>query len=46
MVILRAKQIDKTSKSKLFEDPYEVCLNAMDPPSIEEISYAIKMLLR
>ena len=29
MVILRAKQIDKTSGSNLFEDPYEVMFNAI-----------------
>lgn len=29
MVILRAKQIDKTYKSTLFEDPYEVFFSAM-----------------
>ena len=34
MVILRAKQIDKTYKSILFEDPYEVFLNAIDPPEV------------
>lgn len=29
MVILRAKQIDKTYNSVLFEDPYEVIFNAI-----------------
>lgn len=32
MVILRAKQIDKTYNSNLFEDPYEVFFNAIEPP--------------
>ena len=29
MIILKSKQIDKTYKSTLFEDPYDVFLNAI-----------------
>ena len=35
MVFLRAKQIDKTYGSTLFEDTYEVFMNAIDPPGIK-----------
>lgn len=41
MVILRAKQIDKTYNSNLFEDPYEVFLSAIEPPKLDEIHSAI-----
>ena len=45
LVILKAKQIDKTYNSNLFEDPYDVFLNAMDPPDVEDIHKAVLNLL-
>lgn len=45
MVILKAKQIDVTCRSKLFEDPYDVFLHAIDPPDVREIHCAIENLL-
>ena len=35
MVILKAKQIDLTCHSTLFQDPYDVFLHAIDPPELE-----------
>ena len=35
MVILKAKQIDKTYNSSIFKDPFDIFLNALDPPQME-----------
>ena len=45
MVILRIKQLHKTHKSEVFEDPYHIIMSIMEPPEPEEIQKSLEFLL-
>jgi HrpA-like RNA helicase len=46
MAILRAKQIDKNYHSHIFNNPFEIFCNAIEPPEFREIHDNIEYLLK
>ena len=46
MTILKIKMMDQTFKGSIFEDPYDLMMSAMEPPSPTEIHKATHFLVR